>query len=34
MPAGERKMPEPIVEPITTATALQKPMRRASTGAS
>ena len=34
MPAGERKIPEPIVEPMTTATALQKPMRRARTGAS
>jgi ABC-type dipeptide/oligopeptide/nickel transport system permease subunit len=27
MPAGLRKMPEPIVVPITTAMALQRPMR-------
>ena len=30
MPAGERKMPEPIVVPMTTATALQRPSRRGS----
>ena len=28
MPAGERKMPEPMVDPITTAIALQSPRRR------
>lgn len=28
MPAGERKIPEPIVDPMTTAMALQSPMRR------
>ncbi len=34
MPAGERKIPEPIVEPMTTATALQRPrVRRSSCGA-
>ena len=32
MPAGDRKIPEPIVEPITTAIALQSPMRRWSDG--
>jgi hypothetical protein len=25
MPAGDRKMPEPIVMPITSATELQRP---------
>ena len=30
MLAGERKMPEPIVVPMTTATALQSPNRRGS----
>ena len=30
MLAGERKMPEPIVVPMTTATALHKPSRRGS----
>src|SRR5687768_4224691 len=30
IPAGERKMPEPIVEPTRTATALHKPSRRGS----
>ena len=34
MPAGDRKIPEPIVEPMTTATALQRPrVRRSSCGA-
>jgi hypothetical protein len=28
MPAGERKIPDPIVDPTTTAVALQTPMRR------
>jgi hypothetical protein len=28
MPAGERKMPEPMVEPMTTAIALHRPMLR------
>jgi hypothetical protein len=28
MPAGERKIPEPIVEPTRTATALHSPSRR------
>src|SRR3954471_22544777 len=28
--AGDRKMPEPIVVPMTTATALHKPRRRGS----
>ena len=28
--AGDRKIPEPIVVPITTATALHKPSRRGS----
>ena len=28
MPAGDRKIPEPTVEPMTTAMALQRPMRR------
>ena len=28
MPAGDRKMPEPMVEPITTAIAVQRPIRR------
>ena len=32
MPAGERKMPEPMVEPITTAMAVHSPMRRWSVG--
>jgi len=27
IPAGDRKMPEPIVEPTTTAVALQRPIR-------
>lgn len=30
MLAGERKIPEPIVVPMTTATALQSPSRRGS----
>jgi hypothetical protein len=30
MPAGERKIPEPIVEPTRTATALHIPSRRGS----
>jgi hypothetical protein len=30
MPAGERKMPEPMVLPTRIATALQSPMRRGS----
>jgi len=30
MPAGDRKMPEPIVVPMTIATADQRPMRRSS----
>jgi hypothetical protein len=30
MPAGDRKIPEPIVEPTRTATALQRPRRRGS----
>ncbi len=34
MPAGDLKIPEPIVEPMTTATALQMPsVRRSSCGA-
>ena len=28
IPAGERKMPEPMVDPITTAIALHSPMLR------
>jgi hypothetical protein len=28
MPAGERKMPEPTVDPTRIATALQRPIRR------
>lgn len=32
MPAGDRKIPEPIVDPMTTAMALQRPMRRSSPG--
>ena len=28
MPAGERKMPEPIVMPMTSATELQRPRVR------
>src|SRR5438094_7066549 len=28
IPAGDRKMPEPIVMPITSATELQSPSRR------
>jgi hypothetical protein len=28
MPAGDRKMPEPIVVPTRTAIALQSPSRR------
>ena len=28
MPAGDRKIPEPIVEPMSTATALQRPSWR------
>jgi hypothetical protein len=28
MPAGDRKMPDPIVDPTTTAVALQTPIRR------
>jgi hypothetical protein len=30
MPAGDRKIPEPMVEPTRTATALQRPSRRGS----
>ena len=30
MPAGDRKIPEPIVEPMSTATALKRPSRRGS----
>src|SRR6476469_8580260 len=30
MPAGERKIPEPIVDPTSTATALQRPSCRVS----
>jgi hypothetical protein len=30
MPAGERKIPEPIVEPTRTAIALHNPSRRGS----
>src|SRR5215211_7327287 len=33
MPAGERKIPEPIVEPTSTATALQRPSWRVRDGA-
>src|SRR3954468_12617923 len=33
MPAGERKMPEPIVDPMSTATALQRPSWRLRDGA-
>ena len=28
MPAGDRKIPDPIVDPMTTAVALHRPMRR------
>lgn len=30
MPAGDRKIPDPIVEPMSTATALNSPRRRGS----
>jgi len=30
MPAGDRKIPEPMVEPMSTATALKRPRRRGS----
>jgi hypothetical protein len=30
IPAGDRKIPDPIVDPTTTAMALHKPMRRGS----
>src|SRR5579863_1796482 len=32
IPAGERKIPDPIVEPTSTATALHRPSRRTSAG--
>src|ERR1700723_946477 len=32
MPAGDRKIPEPMVDPTSTATALQRPRRRTSAG--
>jgi hypothetical protein len=30
MPAGDRKIPEPMVDPTRTATALQRPSWRVS----
>src|SRR5256885_16442672 len=33
MPAGDRKIPDPMVEPTRTATALQRPSRRGSADA-
>jgi hypothetical protein len=30
IPAGDRKIPEPMVDPTTTAIALQRPIRRGS----